>query len=96
MVGNGYAQEADSSAMDAGMLAGIEGFLAMALGWAVDKFGIAGTVVSALASLIVAGTAYIYASPSKSDDAMLQKLEKKPLVGVILRVLKAFSLVKRK
>lgn len=43
--------------------------------------------------LVVLGSAYVAVSPSKSDDEKLKKLESMPVVGVLLAVLKAHSLV---
>ena len=52
------------------------------------------SVAAGLGTLIVAGTAYIQASKSKSDDEWLAKMEAKPFVGPILTFLKKFSVVK--
>lgn len=95
LAGAAFAQE-EVSPIDQSMLAGIEGFLSMALNWAVEKFSLAGSILMAIGSLMVAGTAYVAATPSKEDDAKLAKLESKPLIGMIFRVIKAFSVIKPK
>ncbi len=53
-------------------------------------------ILSGLGTLVVLGYAYVKATPSKSDDAYVAKLEKNAIVGPILKALKAFSPVERK
>jgi hypothetical protein len=52
-------------------------------------------VLGGLGSLVVAGTAYVAVSPSKTDDAWLAKVESVPLVGLVLKLIKSFSFIKK-
>lgn len=88
-----FAQSAAPSAVD---VSGIESIVNMVLKFVTENFSIAGLILGALAGLIVLGRTYIAMSPSKSDDAWLQKMESKPYIGMALRVLAAFSPVQRK
>lgn len=53
-------------------------------------------VLSALGSLVILGGAYVAITPTQEDDAWFAKLEEMPVVGMILKALKAFSPVQRK
>lgn len=53
-------------------------------------------ILMALGALVVAGYAYIKATPSQEDDAWYDKMEKTPLIGAILLFLKKFSPIQRK
>lgn len=53
-------------------------------------------VLEGLGSLVIAGWAYVLITPSKKDDAWLQSLEGKAIVGPLLKALKAFSPIQRK
>jgi len=53
-------------------------------------------VLAGLGGLVVAGQAYVMVSPSKDDDAWLAKIEAMPVVGSILRGLKAFAPIQKK
>lgn len=48
-----------------------------------------------LGSLVVLGSMYVAASPSKKDDAWLAKLESVPVLGLVLKVVKSFSFIKK-
>lgn len=49
-----------------------------------------------LGALVVMGRAYIATTPNVDDDAWLQKLEQKPIVGWVLKLLVRFSPTERK
>jgi hypothetical protein len=53
-------------------------------------------VLAGLGALVCVGYAYVAITPKKDDDAFLQKLEEKPVIGHLLKILKAFSPVQRK
>lgn len=53
-------------------------------------------VLMGLGGLVVAGAAYIKATPTQDDDMWLQKLEEKPVIGQILKLLIQFSPLERK
>lgn len=53
-------------------------------------------VLSALGSLVILGGTYVAMTPTQSDDAWFAKLEATPLLGQLLKALKAFSPVQRK
>lgn len=53
-------------------------------------------VLMALGVLVVLGRAYIKITPTQDDDAFLQKLEEKKIIGSILKLLIQFSPVERK
>lgn len=53
-------------------------------------------VLSALGSLVILGGAYVAITPTQEDDAWFSKLEEMPVVGMILKALKAFSPIQRK
>ena len=53
-------------------------------------------VLAVLGSIVVAGGAYILATPNKDDDKWLQKMEKNAIIGPILRTLIRFSPLQRK
>ena len=53
-------------------------------------------VLMGLGVLVCAGMAYIKATPTQDDDAFLQKMEGKAVVGQLLKLLIAFSPLERK
>ena len=48
-------------------------------------------VLMALGVAVMAGQAYVLATPKKEDDAWLAKLEAKPIIGHLLRALRSFA-----
>lgn len=48
-------------------------------------------VLMALGALVVAGYAYVKATPTQDDDQWLMKMENTLVIGWLLRVLVAFS-----
>ena len=53
-------------------------------------------ILSGLGSLVVMGQTYVAMTPSKDDDAKLQKLEKRPFLGMIFRIVRSFAPIQRK
>lgn len=53
-------------------------------------------VLAALGALVVVGQAYVAITPSQDDDAWYAKLEEKPVVGALLKAVKAFAPIQRK
>lgn len=53
-------------------------------------------VLSGIGTLVVAATAFVAATPSKTDDAKLEEIKKKPVIGSIIIFLERFSTVSRK
>lgn len=66
------------------------------LNFLVGKWPVVGIVLQVLGGLVVAGYIYVKMSASKSDDALVLKLEGMPVVGSLLKALIAFSPVQRK
>jgi hypothetical protein len=62
----------------------------------VAKVPVAGAVLMALGGLVVVAQVYIALSPSKDDDALLQKAEGVPVLGALLKALKSFAPIQRK
>jgi hypothetical protein len=50
----------------------------------------------ALGALVVIGYTYVKATPTKEDDKWVERLESKPIIGLILKFLVKFSPVARK
>lgn len=57
---------------------------------------IAQYVLMALGSLVVLGATYIKVTPNQDDDQWLQRMEQKPIVGSLLKMLVRFSPIYRK
>lgn len=53
-------------------------------------------VLAVLGSLVLLGQAYVAITPSQDDDAWFAKLEAVPVLGTLLKALKAFAPVQRK
>jgi hypothetical protein len=53
-------------------------------------------VLAMLGGLVVLGQAYVAMTPSESDDAWYAQLEAKPILGGILKAIKAFAPIQRK
>lgn len=53
-------------------------------------------VLSALGSLVILGGTYVALTPTQDDDKWFAKLEEMPVVGQLLKALKAFSPIQRK
>ena len=49
-----------------------------------------------LGTLVTVGSAYVLITPKKTDDKWWQRLEEHKIFGVILRLLKRFSVLQRK
>lgn len=49
-----------------------------------------------LSSLVCVGYVYIKMTPNEDDDKWLMRMEQKPIVGPLLKTLKALSPVQRK
>lgn len=52
--------------------------------------------LAALGALVVVGQAYVAITPSQDDDAWYGRLEEKPVVGALLKAVKAFAPIQRK
>jgi hypothetical protein len=92
-MGIAFAQETTTPVVDP---SGVEAILKMALDFLAGTFDLAKVALAVVAGLIVVGRVYIAMTPTKSDDQWLQELEKKPWIGMVLRVVAAFSPVQRK
>jgi len=66
------------------------------LSYLAVSFPIIGTVLIALGGLVVAGATVVAITPSKSDDKYLESLEAKPIIGPLLKAIKAFSPIQKK
>ena len=53
-------------------------------------------VLSALGGLVVLGQSYIALTPTQADDKWYADLEKKPVIGQALEILKRFAPIQRK
>lgn len=53
-------------------------------------------ILSCVGSLVVVASLVVMLTPTKVDDAMLEKLEKGHISGIVWNVLKWFSLLKSK
>lgn len=53
-------------------------------------------LLAALGGLVVLGQAYVAITPTQDDDAWFAKLESAPLLGPLLKAVKAFAPVQRK
>lgn len=57
----------------------------------VSNHPLLGASLALLGSLVVFGQALVAATPTDKDDAFLRRLEGKPLVGSLLKMLKSFA-----
>jgi len=62
----------------------------------LNQYPTVAAVVLAIATLVVAGQAYVGATPTEKDDAWFAKLEANAILGPILKALKAFAPIQRK
>jgi len=62
----------------------------------VKNFPAATGIFTILGGLVVIGQTYVALSPSKNDDAWLAKLEEKPMIGPILKAIRAFAPIQKK
>lgn len=53
-------------------------------------------VLMSLGSLVTLGMCYVAITPSKDDDAWLAKLQEKPFIGPIFKLVLAFSPIVKK
>ncbi len=53
-------------------------------------------VLMGLGALVVLGFTYVKATPTEDDDQWLQKLEEKPIISTLLKVLIKFAPIQRK
>lgn len=53
-------------------------------------------VLAVLGSLVLLGQAYVAVTPSQDDDAWFAKLEAMPVLGAVLKAVKAFAPIQRK
>ena len=53
-------------------------------------------ILGGIGTLVVAATAYVAATPSKTDDEKLEQLKKNALVAGLIKFFEAFSVVQRK
>jgi hypothetical protein len=86
----GYAEESAMN-MDA-----MESLFKMVLDFITVQYPKSAAIIGSFASLLVFGRVYVAMTPSKEDDKFLQRLEKKPFIGIFFRVLAAFSPIQRK
>lgn len=61
-----------------------------------QKFPALMLVLSILGSLVVSAQALVSLTPGKGDDAVLEKLKSKPLVGKIIEALIKFAVIQKK
>ncbi len=52
-------------------------------------------VLAGLGSLVTLASVIVKATPSKDDDAFLEKLRAKPVIGQVINIVEKFSLIKR-
>lgn len=62
----------------------------------LQKLPVVLPVLMGAGSLIVAGESYIESTENKDDDAWLAKLYAKPVLAIVLGIVKKFSLVGKK
>jgi len=77
------------------MSAGEMSILAMVSQFA-EKYEMVMYILSGLGTLVVLGQAYVALTPTQDDDAKLQKLEKVPVLGMLLKIVKSFAPIQRK
>lgn len=68
----------------------------MGLDWLVANVPSAVLVLTALGALVVIGQAYILLTPGKGDDEWYAKIQEKPVVGKILKMLANFAPFQKK
>lgn len=61
-----------------------------------DKFPIAALILGILGLLVVVAQAVVLMTPSKADDAILEKIEKNSIGGFLLKVLVSFAPFQKK
>ena len=84
----GPAQAQDMSAGELSVLSMISQF--------AEKYEMVMHILAGLGTLVILGQAYVAITPSEDDDAKLQKFEKMPIVGMLLRIVKSFAPIQRK
>lgn len=62
----------------------------------ISKFPAIGYLLMALGTLVVLGQAYVAITPTETDDAWFAKLEKIPVLGHLISVIKSFAPLQRK
>lgn len=62
----------------------------------VAKFPSVALILAALGALVVFAQAIVLISPSKSDDAVLDKIMAVPVVGALVKALVSFAPIQRK
>lgn len=60
------------------------------------KYPVLSALLSVGGMLVVCATAYVSMTPSKDDDAFVEKIKSYPFVGVLITFFEAHSLVERK
>lgn len=61
-----------------------------------SKYPVVALVLGGLGALVIIGMAVVALTPSKDDDAKLEALMAKPVIGPILKALMAFSPIAKK
>lgn len=60
------------------------------------KYPILVSILAIGGTLVVSATAYVALTPTKSDDAFVEKIKAMPIVGLLISYFEAHSLVERK
>jgi len=60
------------------------------------NFPIMGEILIYLGVLVIAGQTVVAATPGKSDDEWMKKLEEKKILGPLLKALGAFAPIQKK
>lgn len=68
----------------------------MILDWLGQKLPFLPALLAVLGSLVVAATAFVAATPSQDDDALLTRIKEIPVIGSIILALERFSVILRK
>jgi len=61
-----------------------------------DKFPIVALVLGALGCLVIVAQAVVIMTPSKSDDLVLENIQKSSIGGLLLKALIAFAPIQKK
>ena len=60
------------------------------------KYPVLSSILALGGMLVVCATAYVAMTPTKSDDAFVEKIKSYPFVGVLIKFFEKHSLVERK
>ena len=62
----------------------------------LDKIPYLGVVLMGLGGLVVIGQAVVIITPSKADDEAWAKIERMPVLGMVLKVLASFAPIQKR